>query len=92
MRETSEQRMLRDVAAKQKRMLRARRDGNGNWSAIAILGMIGWSVTVPTLIGVAAGVWLDRHWPARISWTITLLIAGLIAGCVNAWFRIREDE
>lgn len=90
--ETPEQRMIRDVAAKQKRMLRARRERKGAWSAIAILGVIGWSVVMPTLAGVAAGIWLDNHYPETFSWTVSLLIAGLALGCGNAWLRIREDK
>ena len=57
--------MLRDVAAKQERMLRARSERKNNWRAIAILGVIGWSVVVPTLVGVAAGIWLDRRYPCN---------------------------
>jgi ATP synthase protein I len=83
-------RMLREVGAKQERMLRARREKNGIWSSIAILGVIGWSVSMPTVIGVAVGVWLDRRWPQHFSWALTLLITGLLIGCVSAWFRINE--
>lgn len=92
MRETPEQRMIREVGERQQRILRASHERNGIWSAIAILGVIGWSVVIPTLIGVAAGVWLDRRWPEPFSWAITLLITGLAIGCVSAWLRIREDR
>ncbi len=92
MSETPQQRMLRDVAAKQERMLRARKEGSSNWRAISILGVVGWSVVVPTLVGVIVGAWIDRRWPARFSWAVTLLIVGLTAGCVSAWMRIREDR
>lgn len=90
--ETPEQRMLRDVGAKQDRMLRARKEKTGNWRAIAILGVVGWSVVIPTLIGVAVGAWIDHRWPSRFSWAVMLLIAGLAIGCVSAWLRIREDR
>lgn len=92
MSETPEQKMLREVAAKQQRMLRARREKKGNWSALAILGVVGWSVVAPMLLGVALGIWLDRHWPAPFSWSVTLLLAGLVIGCITAWRRIREDR
>ena len=48
-------------------------------------GLIGWSVTVPTLIGVALGLWVDKHYPSTFSWTLMLLLIGLIIGCINAW-------
>ena len=90
--ETPEQRMIRDVAERQRRMLRARGERHTNWRAISILGVIGWSVVLPTLAGVALGVWIDQRWPSRIPWTVTLLMLGLVVGCVSAWYRIREDK
>jgi ATP synthase protein I len=92
MAERPEDRMVRNVGEKQDRMLRARGRSGGNWSAIAVLGVIGWSVVVPTLGGIALGVWLDRTWPSRVSWTVTLLLIGLVAGCANAWLRVRENR
>ena len=47
--------------------------------------MIGWSVTIPTLIGVALGIWIDRHEPSKYSWTLMLMLIGLVIGCLNAW-------
>jgi len=85
-------RMIRDVGAAQERIARGRAHKNNILSSIAILGVVGWSVTVPTLLGVALGVWLDRRWPERFSWTLTLLVGGLLFGCVNAWLRIRRDQ
>lgn len=90
--ETPQERMIRDVAAKQERMLRARREKKTSWSALAFLGVIGWSVVAPTLIGVAVGIWLDQRWPGRISWAVTLLFVGLVLGCLMAWRRIREER
>ena len=92
MSETPQERMIRDVGVKQERMLRARRENKTGWSALAILGVIGWSIVAPTLAGVALGVWIDRRWPGRISWAVTLLVAGLLLGCVMAWRRIREER
>jgi len=90
--ETPEQRMIRDVSAKQQRMLRARGRKETSWTALSILGVIGWSVVVPTLAGIAFGAWLDHHYPSRFSWTVILLLAGLALGCATAWRRIREDR
>jgi len=86
------ERMLRHVAAEQDRMVRARRRKNGSWSSIAILGVVGWSVAVPTLAGVAIGLWIDHHWPSRFSWTLMLLVGGLVFGCVSAWLRVKGDQ
>lgn len=90
--ESPGERMIRDVGERQQRMLRARSEKKENWRAIAILGVVGWSVVIPTLIGVALGAWIDHRWPSRFSWSVTLLLAGLIFGCANAWLRIKEDR
>ncbi len=86
------ERMLREVGAKQERIERGRSRKGTIASSIAILGVVGWSVTVPTVLGVIAGVWIDRRWPGRISWTLTLLFAGLVVGCWNAWLRIEREQ
>lgn len=87
-----QQRMLHSVATRQGRMLRGRRASKGNWSALTILGIVGWSVTLPTLVGTAAGIWIDHRWPSRFPWTVVLLFAGLVMGCVTAWQHLREDR
>jgi ATP synthase protein I len=42
--------------------------------------------------GVALGAWIDRRWPSRFSWTLMLLVGGLLLGCVNAWMRIEHER
>ena len=88
----SAERMIQQVGSKQERIKRARSQQNRTWSSIAILGVVGWSVAVPTLLGVAMGAWIDHHWPSRFSWTLMLLVAGLVLGCLNAWLRVRGDQ
>lgn len=61
------------------------------WFGLGLFGLVGWSVAVPTLIGIAVGLWLDKLWPGRVSWTITLLIVGVGLGCLNAWRWIQEE-
>jgi len=86
------ERMIRQVGTEQDRMIRARKNKDGAWSAIAILGVVGWSVTVPTLAGVAIGLWIDHHWPSRFSWTLMLLVGGLVFGCASAWMRVKGGQ
>jgi ATP synthase protein I len=80
--------MISNVEATQKRMIRARGQKSTAWGAVAVLGAVGWSIAVPTLAGVAAGVWIDNRWPGNFSWTMMLLVGGLLLGCVNAWTHI----
>lgn len=60
------------------------------WFGLGMFGIVGWSVVIPTLIGVALGVWIDHTWASQYSWTLMLLIAGLLIGCVNAWYWVRK--
>ena len=82
------------VGAKAARKLRARRDGApGVFFGLGMMGLIGWSVVVPTLLGAALGLWLDRRYAGTHSWTLALLLAGLTIGCLNAWRWVaREDR
>jgi ATP synthase protein I len=59
---------------------------------MGMFGLVGWSVAIPTLLGVALGWWLDDVWPQDFSWTLTFLIVGLGVGCLNAWFWVRQES
>jgi len=84
---------IRQVGAKETRKLRAqRRVTRTVWSGLGMMGLVGWSVVVPTLAGAALGVWLDNRYPANHSWMLTLLIAGLTIGCVNAWHWVAQEH
>ena len=81
------------VGAKALRKLKARRNGTpGVWFGLGMTGLIGWSVAVPTLAGAALGVWLDKHIPSGRSWTLALLVAGLMIGCLNAWHWVAKED
>ena len=83
-----------EVGAKAARKLKARRHpAAGVWFGLGMMGLIGWSVVVPTLLGAALGLWLDRRYPGGRSWTLALLVVGLAIGCWNAWrWVVKEDE
>lgn len=85
--------MAAQVGAKAARKLRARRDtSSGVWFGLGMMGLIGWSVTIPTLLGAALGLWLDQHYPGGRSWTLALLVAGLLIGCFNAWHWVDKED
>jgi ATP synthase protein I len=82
-----------EVARKAARRARARRGGERSiWFGLGMFGLIGWSVAVPTLLGIALGVWMDRRWPGHVSWTLTLLFVGLALGCANAWRWVKRES
>ena len=53
----------RAVGAQAARKMRARRGGQrGTWFGLGLSGLIGWSVSTPTLIGTAVGIWIDKSY------------------------------
>jgi ATP synthase protein I len=81
----------RTVGRKAQRRLRAKRRADSTWFWLGMLGLIGWSVAVPTVLGVALGLWLDDTAPASFSWVMSMLVLGLAIGVLNAWFWVRHE-
>jgi len=88
-RETS---FSREVGAMATRKLKARKPGRGVWFGLGMIGLIGWSVVVPTLLGTGLGIWLDKRYPGGYSWTLMLLLGGLVLGCLNAWHWVTKED
>jgi ATP synthase protein I len=85
-------RFSRQVGAQAARKLRARRGAPRSiWFGLGMSGLVGWSVTIPILIGAALGIWVDKHYPSTYSWTLMLLFMGLIIGCLNAWQWVNSE-
>lgn len=83
----------RQVGAKEVRKLKARSSGARSvWIGLGMMGIIGWSVCLPTLLGIASGIWLDHHHGGRHSWTLILLVVGLIIGCFTAWTWVAKEH
>ena len=85
--------LAEQVGAKARRKQAARRNpAPGVWFGLGMMGLIGWSVVVPTLLGAALGLWLDKHYGGTRSWTLALLVAGLAIGCFNAWNWVAKED
>ena len=84
---------IKKIEKKEKRKLRAKgKRYQAIWFGMGAFGVIGWSVMVPTVVGIAVGIWADRKWPGQISWTLTFLFAGIILGCLNAWYWMEKER
>ena len=82
-----------EIGVKAARKLRAQRHVTRTvWFGLGMMGLIGWSVVVPTLLGAALGIWLDEHYPEGHTWTLALLVVGLAIGCLNAWHWVEKED
>ncbi|WP_086540408.1 AtpZ/AtpI family protein [Algoriphagus antarcticus] len=81
-----------EVAKKEKRKLKALKEKNGVWFGLGMMGMVGWSVAVPALLGAALGIWLDKSYPQTFSWTLTFLMVGIIGGVIIAWSWVNKED
>jgi len=80
------------VGDKEERKLQAKREKKSVWSGLGLFGMVGWSIVVPTIMGAAVGMWLDKNYKNDFSWTLSLLVAGLMLGCLIAWNWIEKED
>ncbi len=81
------------IIRKEDRKLRARsRPDRGPWFWLGMFGLVGWSIAIPTVLGVLLGAWLDRRFPGRVSWTLTMLLIGVAVGCWTAWYWVNRES
>jgi ATP synthase protein I len=49
------------------------------------IGVLGWVIVTPTLIGLFVGRWLDHKLGTGIFWSAPLLFVGVAIGFWSAW-------
>jgi ATP synthase protein I len=85
--------LRRTVLRKSLRRERARRGRDDSiWAWLGSFGLVGWTVAIPTLAGLAFGVFLDDRVDAPVSFTITFLVLGVTAGVSMAWYWVRRES
>ena len=57
----------------------------------ARVGVLGWLIVAPTLLGVLVGHWIDGQFGTGIFWSAPMLLAGLVLGCWLAWKWIQKS-
>ena len=78
--------LVKAVRKRGERHIRWLRDGDPSVvQRLAQIGVLGWIIVVPMLIGVFAGRWLDQTFNSGLFCTAPLLILGLALGCFSAW-------
>ncbi|WP_207740810.1 AtpZ/AtpI family protein [Alkalibacter mobilis] len=89
---TPEEDLAKKISSEVNKKIKSKNEGKEILFGMGVFGIIGWSVAIPTLIGVALGNFLDKRFQVGFSWTLTFLFLGLIIGCFNAWHWIKEKS
>jgi ATP synthase protein I len=78
--------MAEAVRKQQERRTRWHTEGERSVARfVGQIGVLGWIIVAPTLIGLFIGRWLD-HWLAtNIFWSAALLVLGVALGFWSAW-------
>lgn len=61
------------------------------WRNLSMIGAYGWLIVAPTLLGVAAGRWLDVQLDSGIFWSGALIMLGAALGSYLVWQRMERD-
>jgi ATP synthase protein I len=78
--------MVQGVRLRKERNRRWLREGEPSVARhLAQIGVLGWIIVVPILIGIFAGRWLDRTFGSGLFYTAPLLMLGAVLGCWSAW-------
>lgn len=85
--------LTEQVANKEQRKLNARHNQDrGIWYGLGMFGLVGWSIAIPTVIGIAIGIWMDRTWDHSFSCTLMCLFVGVVIGCSIAWYWVSRES
>lgn len=87
---STEEELLEKIEKDSSKKIKSQEEGSEIMFGLGLFGIVGWSISIPTLLGVALGVYLDKKFTQSFSWTITLLFAGVILGAFNAWRWVKE--
>lgn len=91
--ENTNQELEESVRKKSKRRMKVRsQNKKGLLYGLGMFGLVGWSVAIPTLGLLALGIWIDRTYQSSYSWTLMLLVLGIMLGCMNAWYWIQNES
>lgn len=81
------------VRKKSTRKIRSRKEGDkGLWYGLGMFGLVGWSVSIPTILFLLLGIWIDSTYKSSYSWTLMMLVFGIFIGCMNAWYWVKKES
>ena len=88
-----DQQLRRQIERQARRMRQAEKDRPTLLAQTAYLGTLGLLFVLPVVIGAYLGDWLDSLLPGySVTWTVSLLMLGVIVGAFNVYLFIRGRE
>ena len=89
----NEEDAIKQVQRKAEQMQKTRqRPAYSPFQGFSAFGVIGWSVSVPTVLGAVVGKWLNNVAPQSFSWVLALMLAGLVIGIIVAWEWVAKKQ
>jgi ATP synthase protein I len=89
---TEEDRMTDAVRKERKRRHDWLRKGEPSMAQyVGQIGVLGWIIVAPTLVGLFIGRWLDHRFGTGIFWSAPLLGVGVLIGCWSAWKWMHKE-
>lgn len=90
--EEEREQFYREVERQEERSRIAREEGDRTIRhGFSSFGVVGWSIVVPTLLGIVVGAWLDSRADGGIRFTLSFMAFGLIVGIVNVWKWLHRE-
>jgi ATP synthase protein I len=90
--QSSEEEFLEKIKKDSEEKIKSQDEGKKVMFGLGMFGLVGWSIAIPTIMGIAFGLFLDKRFTQSFSWTITFLFVGVILGSFNAWRWLKEKS
>jgi len=89
---TDEDPLLKEIRRRSRREAEWLKHGEPSLARrLSQIGVLGWIIVTPMLIGVFVGRWIDTKLGTGIFWTAPLLMLGVALGCWSAWKWMRSE-
>jgi ATP synthase protein I len=83
--------LLTQIRLRTRRELSWLQDGDVSVARrLSQIGVLGWIIVTPMLLGVFLGRWIDAEFGSGIFWTAPLLFLGVVLGSWSAWKWMRS--
>jgi ATP synthase protein I len=83
-------RFEKELATKIKRRAKEK-SVEGTLFSFALFGIVGWSIAIPAILFALLGRFIDAKAGGGYTFTLPLIVLGIVAGSFNAWRFISKE-